>query len=200
MPLVREMARQLDSWRSLLPRHLKWQDNEMLDFPKSDYDHRRPSERLFAPDQGAMPIRHRNNLDITIACLRTRFYYAKHLLYQPFVYKVLHFPELTNKDDGECAGMAIRSACMWPIFMAPIKDKKRLVPYLLTWTQSATSMLLIFEMTRTNEALRSICEDQVDPSQVKQTVSLLLEWLQDVQRWDGLAAWSCPMIEVLLNR
>ncbi|QIX00342.1 hypothetical protein AMS68_005859 [Peltaster fructicola] len=199
MPLVREMARQLDSWRSLLPRQLQWLDNERFDFPSTDSEARQPLDRLFAPDQGTVPIRHRYSLDIATAYLRTRFYYARYLMYQPFVYKVLHFPELLVKDDAECAAAAIRSACMWPIIMAPPKDKKRLIPFLSTWTQTFVSVLLIFEMTRVNSTLRAICEDHIDPNEVQTTVALMLDWLEDVKEFDGIAAWSWGVLQPLFR-
>jgi hypothetical protein len=100
VPVIREMARQLDSWRSLLPRPLQWLDSDMLDFPNFDPTSRRPNEPLFSPDQGSVPIGHRYNLDVVTAQLRTRFYYARFMMFRPFVYKALHFPELMTADDA----------------------------------------------------------------------------------------------------
>lgn len=193
------MARQLDSWRSLLPRQLQWLDNEMFDFPYTDSGKRKPLDQLFAPDQGGVPTRHRYNLDIATAYLRTRFYYARYLLYRPFVFKVLHFPELLTKDDADCAAASIRSALMWPMVMAPPKDKKRLVPFLFTWTQSFISILLVLEMTRVNTALRNICENRIDPEHVQTTVGLMLDWLRDVKQFDGIAAWSWEILQPLFQ-
>lgn len=199
MPTVRELARRLDSWRSLLPHSLQWLDNEMLDFPSANVGVRRPAEPMFAIDQGSIPIRHRYNLDIITAHLRSRFYFARHLLYRPFVYKALHFSELLTREDVECASLALRSALMWPVLMAPPKDKKRLIPYPLCWTQTCTSILLILKMIQIHDQLASICEEHVNATFVRSTVSLMLDWLHDVSQVDSIAAWSWALLEPVFS-
>lgn len=199
MGVIREMARQLEAWRSMLPRSLQWRDNEMFEFPETEIDMRRPSEPIFAVDQGAVPIRHHFNLDITTAHLRSRFYLARHLLHMPFLYKVLNFPELLDQDDIDCASQSLRSALTWPALMAPPKDKKRLMPYLFTWTQSCASVLLVLKMTQVNEQLKSICEGHVDPASVQSTVSIMLDWIRDVQLVDPFAAWALQLLEPLYS-
>lgn len=195
--VIREMARQLESWRSLLPRPLQWQDSDKLDFPNVDPSGRRPNEPLFSPDQGTVPIGHKFNLDIVTAQLRTRFYYARFMMYRPFVYKALHFPERMTPDDRNCCALAIKSALMWPISLAPTKNKKRLVPHLFAWTQNFLGILLILRMTTENECLKSICEDHVDPDEVEKTVALMLDWVRDVKQVDGIADWSWSIVDPL---
>jgi len=197
VPVIREMARQLDSWRSLLPRPLQWLDSDMLDFPNADPTTRRPNEPLFSPDQGPVPIGHKYNLDVVTAQLRTRFYYARFMMFRPFVYKALHFPELLTADDANCCALAIQSACLWPLSMAPPKNKKRLVPHLFTWTQSFMGILLILRMTRENGVLRQICEEQVNSEHLKCTAALMLDWIRDVKQVDGIAEWSWTILEPL---
>lgn len=191
------MARQLDSWRSLLPRPLQWLDSDMLDYPDAGPTNRRIADTLFSPDQGTVPIRHLYNLDVVTAQLRTRFYYARFLMYQPFIYKALHFPELMTSGDANYCALAIKSACLWPIAMAPPKDKKRLVPHLFSWTQNFLSILLIFEMTRRNDCLRQICDDHVNSEHVQRTVALMLDWMRDMRQVDGIADWSWGILEPL---
>lgn len=193
------MSRQLESWRSLLPRPLQWQDHNKHDFPNNDTSVRRPNEPLFAPDQGPVPINHKNNLDLVTAQLRTRFYYARYMMYRPFVYKALHFPELMTEDDCNCCALAIKSALLWPIAMAPPKNKKRLVPQLFAWTQNFLGILLILRMTKENACLRQICEEHVDQEEIKRTVSLMLEWVRDVRQLDGIAEWSWKILEPLYS-
>lgn len=197
MAVVRELARQLESWRSLLPRPLQWRDSDKLDFPNADPATRRPNETLFSPDQGPVPIGHRLNLDIMIAQLRTRFYYARFMMYRPFVYKALHFPELMTVEDRNCCALAIKSALLWPISLAPPKNKKRLVPHMFAWTQNFMGILLILRMTTENECLRSICDEHVNRDEVQQSVSLMLEWMRDVKQLDGIAEWSWGLLEPL---
>nr|POE79322.1 hypothetical protein CFP56_07387 [Quercus suber] len=197
IPVIREMARQLDSWRALLPRPLQWNDAEKFNFPSLDPNSRQPNDSLFTIDQGAVPIGHQYNLDIVTAQLRTRFYYARFMMYRPFVYKALHFPELMTSSDTHCCALAIKSACLWPLAMAPPKHKKRLCPHLFAWTQNFLGILLILWMSTENEYLKGICEDQVDRSEIDATIDLMLEWVKDVKQMDGIAEWSWKILEPL---
>ncbi|OQN95427.1 hypothetical protein B0A48_18484 [Cryoendolithus antarcticus] len=200
VPVITEMARQLDAWRSLLPRPLQWHDYNMLDFPISNPQARRPSEPLFSPHQGSVPINHKFNLDIVTAQLRTRFYYARFMMFRPFVYKALHFPELMTAEDANYCALAIQSACLWPVSMAPPKNKKRLVPHHFTWTQNFMGILLILRMTKEEGVLKQICEGRVDEGSMEMTVQLMLEWFRDVRQVDGIAEWSWRILEGLFER
>ena len=197
--VIRELSRQLDSWRSLLPRPLQWSDNDKFDFPSTEPTIRRLNEPLFSVDQGNVPIGHKYNLDVVTAQLRTRFYYARFLIYRPFVYKALHFPEIMTPDDATCCALAIKSACMWSIAMAPPKNKKRLVPHLFAWTQNFMGILLILRMTTENDCLRQICETQVNREETQRTVTLMLDWMRDVRQLDGIADWSWRILEPLYS-
>ena len=197
--VIREMASQLESWRSLLPQPLQWRDDDMLEFPTSDPVSRRPQESLFSRTQGQILIDHRYNVDIAIAQLRTRFYYARFIMYRPFVYKALHSPQHMTKDDAECCSLAIQSACLWPLTMAPPKDKKRLVPHQFTWTQNIVSILLILRMTRDEGMFKRICEERVDLSDLDSTIMLMLDWVKDVKQLDGIAEWSWELLEPLFT-
>ncbi|KAL1305957.1 hypothetical protein AAFC00_004095 [Neodothiora populina] len=195
--VIKELARQLESWRSLLPRPLQWSDSDKFDFPVTTLVTRRSPDTFFVLDQGPVPINHRSNLDIITAQLRTRFYYARFMIYRPFVYKALHFPELMSPDDVTCCALAIQSACLWPIAMAPPKNKKRLVPHLFTWTQNFMGILLILRMTTENTCLKGICDERVNREDLEQTASLMLDWLRDIKQVDGIAEWSWKILSPL---
>lgn len=199
MAVVREMVRQLDSWRALLPRPLQWSDSDKFDFPASDPTNRRPNEPLFSVDQGPIPIGHKYNLDVVTAQLRTRFYYARFMMYRPFVYKALHFPELMTPDDANCCALAIKAACLWPLSMAPPKNKKRLVPHLFAWTQNFMGILLILRMSTVNDCLREIVQEGgvVGRQEIDMSIRLMLEWVRDVRQVDGIAEWSWAILEPL---
>jgi len=199
--VIREMARQLDSWRALLPRPLQWNDNEKFNFPSGDPTSRRPNEPLFSFEQGSIPIGHRFNLDIVTAQLRTRFYYARFMMYRPFVYKAMHFPELMTSDDYTCCALAVKSACLWPLIMAPPKNKKRLVPHLFAWTQNLMGILLILRMCSINDCLRGVVDEAgvVGRQEINQTIALILEWIQDVRQVDGVADWAWGIFEPLFS-
>lgn len=172
--MISELSRQLDSWRALLPGPLRWLDNDRFNYPDRETVSQHLAEPLFSTDKGTLPIRYENSLDVLTAELRTRFYYARYMLYRPFVYKVLHFPELVSVDDVSCCVLAVQAACLWPVFMAPPKDKKRIVPHLFAWTNNAVGVLLILRMTKANEKLRGICEGRVNEEEIDKTVGLIL--------------------------
>ncbi|KAI5198715.1 hypothetical protein E4T38_07355 [Aureobasidium subglaciale] len=198
--VIKELARQLESWRSLLPRPLQWSDNDKTEFPNMGSAGRQGTDSLFSMDQGSVPINHRDNLDIMTAQLRTQFYYARFMIYRPFVYKALHFPELMTEEDQICCALAIQSACLWPLILAPPKNKKRLVPHLFTWTQNFVGILLILRMTTENECLKKICNERVNRKDLEQTTTLMLEWIQDIKQVDGIAEWSWKMLGPLYSR
>jgi hypothetical protein len=127
------MAHQLESWRNLLPRSLQWQDTDRFAYPHLGPSHRLPNEPLFTTNNLPVLIAHRHNIDIMVAQLRTRYYYARFMIYRPFIWRALHMPENMSDDDEEFCAMAVRSACLWPVIMAPPKSKKRLVPHHFTW-------------------------------------------------------------------
>jgi hypothetical protein len=63
---------------------------------------------LFSIDQNKEPIRYPYFYDIQVALLRTRYYQAKYMIYRPFVYKALHFPEQMTQEDAEGAAECLR--------------------------------------------------------------------------------------------
>jgi hypothetical protein len=197
--VIHEMIGQLESWRFLLPQPLQWCDNDMLEFPAGDPTGRRPQESLFSRTQGRVLIDGRYNLDIAIAQIRTRFYYARFIIYRLFVYKALHSPQHMTEDDTEYCALAIQSACLWPLTMAPPKDKKRLVPHQFTWTQNMVSILLILRMRREEGTLKRICEERVDLSDLNSTIMLMLDWVKDVKQLDGIAEWSWKILQPLFT-
>ena len=181
----------------MLPTPLKWSDDERFDFPDAHSLGTKHQDTLFALEQGPVPVNHPYNLDIVTAQLRTRFYYARFMIYRPYVYKALHFQEMMTDGDAECAALCIKAASLWQLALAPPRNKKRLVPHLFTWTQGFISILLIFRMAADNEYLRSICETQVSSDEMEQTVTLLLDWIRDVKQVDGIAEWSWKILSVL---
>lgn len=115
----------------MLPRDLQWAEDDPTSFPApqtpnigsfgQSLDPNLPSlgsrERLspplFTPDLDSEPVHYPYVYDIQVALLRTRFYYAKYMIYRPFVYKALHFPEQMTQEDAqgaaECLMVTFRS-------------------------------------------------------------------------------------------
>lgn len=127
--------------------------------------------------------------------LRTRFHYARSMLYRPFVYKALHTPEkMTNLDIEFCA-FAIHSSCAWPLTIAAVKSQKRLFPHLFSWTRISVETLLLLRITLEDNCLREICYDQGRRREISAAMLTLQQWLNDIQQLDGVAEWACIMME-----
>lgn len=94
--LISELWRQLQAWRQHLPPALNWNDDDL----------RRDTEPATTPTawQHAVPDEPAefNLLDsrtVLNASLQTRYKYAQYLMWRPYIYKVLHFPNLITEED-----------------------------------------------------------------------------------------------------
>ena len=193
--IVQEMARQLDTWRTMLPEALQWNDGQAHELHKhASFNGVEPMEQL---TDAVARTRQDYDKEILISQLRTRYYCAHFLLYRPFLFKAIHFPEHMQSTDTDCCELAIQSVCRWPIAAAPMRDNKRLVPHMFSWTQNFLSVLLVLRMTREDSGLRQICEERIGQDVVNATVAMLLDWLEDVKRLDGIAEWSSRAIKPL---
>lgn len=130
--LVEELCHSLDRWRNALPQRLQWSDNDRFDFQKVELLTKALHTSFFSPHRNLGPGGLNHNVDIAVAQLRTRFYHARFLICRPFIYKALHAPELMTADDCIKCAFAINAAYLWPLSLAPPKNKKHLVPYLFS--------------------------------------------------------------------
>jgi hypothetical protein len=142
---LKQLASQLTQWRGMLPRDLRWAEDDPASFstpqpmtlggynPRLD-PIRTPSQEnsglpLFITDLDNEPVHHPYAYDIQVAWLRTRYYYAKYMVYRPFVYKALHFPEQMIQEDAEGVAECLCSCLKWPLTLSPTSRRKRLVPF-----------------------------------------------------------------------
>jgi len=153
-----------------------------------------PPVTLFSLDQGPQPVTHEYSLDVIVAALRTRFYYTRYMIYRPFIFKALHYPEQMTQEDIECCVICLRSCLRWPICMAPPRNKKRMLPYLFAWTQNFLGILLIFHMTTENSVLKYVRETFFTAGELEESAGLMLDWIQDMRHMDGIAEWSWKIV------
>jgi hypothetical protein len=200
--LVQELTHQLDTWRSTLPQQLQWSDNERFGFTEVEPAATSPRLSFFSSLRNVGPSKIDHNVDIAVAQLRTRFYHARFLVHRPFVYKALHARELMTPGDRAKCSLAIDAACLWPLSLAPPKNKKRLVPHLFSWTQNFLAMLLILQTCRADEYLGDICkEGGVAAEDIEGSIASMIGWLEDVKQEDGIAEWSVRVLgPALCNR
>ena len=92
--VIQELARQLQSWYDHLPLELRWSD----------------TSTSLAPTNAAFPnfnmiynIKELSTIQSTKmilkATLASRYKYAQHLIWRPYVYKALHAPESVTDED-----------------------------------------------------------------------------------------------------
>jgi hypothetical protein len=121
---LKQLSSKLTQWRGLLPQELQWVDDDPASFPTAqltdlDAFHQALDPNLsrsvnstrlahFTADLDSPPVYYPYIYDIQVALLRTRYYYTKYMVYQPFVYKALHFPELMTREDAEGAAECLR--------------------------------------------------------------------------------------------
>jgi hypothetical protein len=123
----------------MLPRDLQWSEDDPAGFPTPQttnfgefgqpLDPNLPplaSEKppLFSSDLDSEPIHYPYVYDIQVSLLRTRFYYAKYMVYRPFVYKALHFPDQMTQEDAQGAAECLRVHFFlkFPLNVADIDD------------------------------------------------------------------------------
>lgn len=122
---LKQLSAQLTQWRGMLPRDLQWAEDDPAAFPSpqtgnsggfsqtvdpnlSASRQSLPNSPLFSTDLSSEPIQYRFVYDVQVAILRTRYYYAKYMVYRPFVFKALHFPELMTQEDAQGVAECLR--------------------------------------------------------------------------------------------
>ena len=114
---IKQLSVKLTQWRGLLPHELRWSDNNPATFPTpqptNPDNFKQPLDpslspsvnnsgfALFTADLDSEPEFYPYIFDVQVALLRTRYYYTKYLVHQPFVYKALHFPEHLTEEDAQ---------------------------------------------------------------------------------------------------
>ncbi|KAF2456326.1 hypothetical protein BDY21DRAFT_372456 [Lineolata rhizophorae] len=192
LPVVHELRRQLVNWRTVLPECVQWSDEEPFTYPKIGGS--RPSQLLFLEkgygSSKVLPY----SLDMFTAQLRTRYYYTDFMIHRPFVYKCLHFPNNLLPGDQEAAARCLRSAMEWPIAMAPIRDRKRLIPFSFVWTQNFLGILIIVRMAIDNPTLNPLLTRLHTDDTVNRNILRLLDWMEDMAGIDSVAKWGWKIV------
>lgn len=136
-----------------------------------------------------------HNVDIAVTQLRTRFYHARFLICRPFIYEALHAPKLMTADDRIKCAFAIDAACLWPLSLAPPKNKKHLVPHLFSWTQNFVALIFVLRMCCKSGYLGDICQGSgIARGFIESTISSMIQWLEDVRQVDRVADWAMSVL------
>jgi hypothetical protein len=198
--LCQELVHQLDLWRDALPQKLQWSDNDRFDFEEVEPLSTALLSCSFSPLQNLGPGVIDHNTDIVVAQLRTRFYHARFSICRPFIYKALHLPQLMTADDRVKCAFAIDAACLWPLSLAPPKNKKYLIPHLFSWTQNFLAMIFVLRMCGKSRYLRDVCHERgVAEDDRESAISSMIRWLEDVRQVDEIADWSIRLLGPALS-
>lgn len=134
MTALSQLAYQITRWREILPPELQWSEDDSLGFPSTTAKATQTSNRgysqsldpnlssqqqsespHFTIDLNSEPIHYPYVYDIHIALLRTRYYYAKYMVYRPSVYKALHYPDQITQEDAEGVAECLRVSSHFPL-------------------------------------------------------------------------------------
>lgn len=220
-------------WRSLLPPELQWLDDNCDSFPTlqavtpDSFNNildpnlspglQNAGFALFTADLDSEPAHYPYIYDVQVALLRTRYYYTKYMVYQPLLYKALHFPERLTEDDARgvaeflqvCSEMPLglskmlnlnQSCLKWPIALSPTSRRKRLIPYLFGWSQTFLSILLILQLTQHNPVLRDIRAQFCGPvfeADIGMSIEVMIDWIRDLKSSDSIAKWCWNILQGL---
>jgi hypothetical protein len=153
---------------------------------------------MFSTDLDNIPIAYPYALDIQVALLRTRYYYAKYLIHRPFVYKALHHPESVTREDAEGAAECLKACLKWPVAMSPTCTHKRLVPCLYFWTQNVLGILIVLHLSQQVPVLlrirQTLCGERFE-LEAGETVGLYIDWIRDLKETDKAAAWAWEIVK-----
>jgi hypothetical protein len=118
---LKQLAGQLSQWRGMLPSELQWAEDDPASFPSPqqsqivgfnqalDPDLSLEQETpLFTTNLDSEPVQYPYAYDVHVALLRTRYYYAKYMVYRPFVYKAMHYPDYMTQDDAQGVAECLR--------------------------------------------------------------------------------------------
>ncbi|KAK7415507.1 hypothetical protein QQX98_005860 [Neonectria punicea] len=208
MATVKQFATQLDQWRGMLPGHLRWQDDQLMAFPGLSRDafgdvypdQSLQNSHIFTSDLNAPQGNYPYAADIQVALLRTRYYYNKHLIYRPCVFKALHHPNSLTREDADGAAECLKASLKWPIALSPPRTNKRLVPVPFFWSQNLFGILVLLHLSHHHPMLQrirsSLCGENFDKD-AAETVNLYLDWLRDMKRIDSTADWCWTVIRTV---
>lgn len=225
---IRSLSMKLDHWReTLLPAHLHWCEDEPESFPglapRRGSDVFRIPEQpittaqtpptpararagsrpsMFVPAVAATPsVSYMYATDIQVALLRSRYYLTKHLIHRPYLYKALHHPDKMTQQDATGLATCLRACLRWPIAMAPVCERKRLVPCVFIWTQNLLGVLLVLWMSERVEVLQRVrqsglCGESFE-EEARETVREAVAWLRDLGPVDEKADEAWKVVKAL---
>lgn len=157
---------------------------------------------MFTTELDSHPITYPYAADIQVALLRTRYYYNKHLIYRPCVFKALHYPESLTQEDAEGAAECLKASLKWPIALSPPCSNKRLVPMAFFWSQNLLGVLVLLHLSQQHPMLlrirSSLCGQDFEMDATA-TANVYLDWLRDMKKIDSTASWAWTLVRMIYH-
>lgn len=217
---LEELIMNLEQWKMVMPPHLGWAgaEPEELPNPGGRPEHAMPEllstniapsamvdappRVMFTTDLTAEPATYQFNLDVQVAMLRSRYYYAKLNIYRQYVFRVLNYPEHIRPEDAQGAAECLKACLKWPISMSPTSTHKRLVPCLFFWTQNMLGILVLLRLSQSVQILSTIrhtlCGEGFE-REASETVMLYIAWIRDLKSVDSAAKWAWEIVRAIYN-
>ncbi|KAL8360482.1 hypothetical protein RB601_007217 [Gaeumannomyces tritici] len=220
---LEELIMNLEQWKMMVPPQLRWTESRPEEFPNPGgplahampellsmamapsgvADDAPPCPRaMFTTDLAAEPATYPSNLDVQVAVLRSRYYYAKLNIYRQHVFRVLNHPEQMRAEDARGAAECLRACLKWPVSMSPTSTHKRLVPCLFFWTQNMLGMLVLLHLSQSVQILSTIrhtlCGEGFE-REAGETVMLYIAWIRDLKSVDSAAGWAWEIVRAIYN-
>lgn len=91
-----QLIRNLDSWRQHLPQQLSW-DDDQAEKPSSETIRNGGWQNIVVNNPQEIP----DMKLVLMAALQTRYKYAQYMIWRPYIYRYLHFPNSLKDHDLE---------------------------------------------------------------------------------------------------
>lgn len=188
---MQDAAARIEDWRAQLPAQLSWTDEDRLVLRGRSASSTQAFRFTITP---AEPLEDPDRWIMVIAQLRTRFYFIRSWIFQPYIYQALHLPEEVKRESGDEIARCLQDMLLAPIAMYPCRIQKRLVPDLFSRSSNFLNSLLILKLLPESEILNAIAQAHLDENEYRESIRMYLHWLNDMKAIDSIAAWSWEVL------
>ncbi|KAL3422158.1 hypothetical protein PVAG01_06314 [Phlyctema vagabunda] len=191
--IMQELSAQLDAWRSHLPAIIAWEEDRDEDVEMADTDmhiHREATTPVDPASTGKIDFK-----SILSSSLRTRYKYAKFIIWRPYVYQVLHFPSNATEHSYVCCQKAIKAYCLWPLTFATFQPQRRLIPHLYEYTHTFFTILILVHVSSFSPILGPMLQSPPVAQEIELSITLYLGWIRDMKSVHPVARWCWHLLK-----
>jgi len=193
--VIQELSCQLHNWRAHLPPAIAWNDQSTHDIAMSNSgsdDYREATTSLDPGITGMLDFKTTLN-----ASLRTRYKYAKYIIWRPYIFRVLHSPHDSAGYDVECCRSALKACTLWPLTFATFHSQRRLVPHIYEYTHTFFGILVLMRVCSSNQSLGPLLHSMPAAYDFGLSISLYLSWIRDMKVVHPVGRWCWELLKVI---